>query len=257
MSTAEEIAKSAEYIRASYRAVSARGGGITGNKNLANLRAAVESIPTSPLVSLKMALRNGTAGNKFPLLSEIDDVCEGYSNPWIVGHYGRGYGTGGSGVYLFRKYTTMSSVSWATYNFETFADGDIQRFLENTYPSLCSEEIRSLASEISLPYRISGGQAEIKTKFFINSPLEMMGGMGYGEPWDGWKKKTGLSSSSTLANEGRVFYFPDGGKSLGVWTRTWNKSGYAMSVGGDGTIYSSTGIKSSKPLLVCCFISAD
>lgn len=148
------------------------------------------------------ALQDGTAKTTFPVNSQIDDYTNGSYDPWLVGHYGAQYGSPNTtGVYLYRKYVHPVNKAWGTGS--SYAESDINSYLNGEYFNSCSDAIKNAVAQIDLPL-VTG---TTPAKMFLMSGAEVMAmSQSYagGVAWDGWKERTGLTSSSTQPNAGRV-----------------------------------------------------
>lgn len=231
-------------------------------KNLANLPGAIASIPQGPswdptnptLATLKEAIN---AGIDIEIGLEIPDTYNGASNPLIVAQNlnntnNTAYG-GAEGVILVRKYVEptaqvfhMSSVNYTT--------STVRSFLNGTYLNNCSDAIKSIISDISIPYN----NTMVQSKFFLMSDREVCSNRSSvveGEMWDYWKQKTRLSSPSSGYNNGRIMKASNGAAQR-VWLRSQYQYSYVCLVALDGSVGSDTpGL--SLGVLPACFIGKD
>lgn len=207
------------------------------------------------LTQLRAALINNTAATAYPVNTQIDDYTNGAYDPWIVGHYGTQYGdSSATGVYLYRKYLYPENQSWGTG--ATYGDSTINTWLNTTYLESCSDEIKGMVTQVSLPL-VSGSTP---AKMFLMSAAEVMAlstGYAGGVAWDSWKERTSLTAPSTDPNSGRIMSHGELANGQG---ETWllrtvlnGQSGNA-DIEGDGACRT---INTSTPagVAVACFIA--
>lgn len=210
--------------------------------------------PGHTLDDLLTALTSGTAETEFPVNTQIDDYTNGSYDPWLVGHYGTQYGDSETtGVYLYRKYVHPVDMAWGSG--DSYADSDINTYLNTTYLNSCSDAIKNAVAEINLPL-VNG---TTPAKMWLMSAAEVMGmstGYAGGVAWDGWKERTELTSPSTQPNAGRVMAKGEIANGSGdAWrlrTEMENNSGEA-SVTFDGAIRAITSSVESG-LVIACFV---
>lgn len=142
---------------------------------------------------------------------EIPDTYGGKSNPLVVVHNlssanNTQYG-GAVGTILIRKYVDPTAQAFGyTAN---YADSTLKSFLETTYIANCSNELRAVISNITVPYWNGSAVASVETNIFPMSDTEVMSSVAptiSGEIWDYWREKTGLAAPDTRgqANNGRI-----------------------------------------------------
>lgn len=210
--------------------------------------------PGHTLDDLLTALKSDDPAATFPVNTQIDDYTNGSYDPWLIGHYGTQYGDSETtGVYLYRKYVHPVDMAWGTG--DSYADSDINTYLNGTYFNSCSDAIKNAVAEIELPL-VNG---TTPAKMWLMSAAEVMGmstGYAGGVAWDGWKARTGLSAPSTQPNAGRVMAKGEivngSGDAWRLRTEMENNSGEA-SVTFDGAI---RGITSNVEagIVPACFI---
>ena len=93
--------------------------------------------------------------------------------------------------------------------------------MNSTYLQNCTEDVKEILSDISIPCRWSGSNYNITCKWFLMSGEEIGAETGYGEGvfWDYWKQQTGLTSPSEGDNAGRIGRRTDN-QPYSWWTRT-------------------------------------
>lgn len=243
--------------------------------NLANLEAAVDSIPTNTLAGLKAALKNGTAQEKFPVGHEIPDTYAGNSNPLVVAQYlnpnnNSKYG-GAEGVILIRKYVepasyVFSSVGPAAIDYAT---SDVLTFLKTNYLQNCSDDLKSLVSPLAVPYYVYDGTniyddsklTYVRSEWNLCSGTEILNPRAYsgeGIAFDIWKQRMGYSSPNDAPTQGRVVLGIDG-EAKYWWERSFAASApynvCYVSTSGDTYNWHQTNVELG--VLPFCFISKD
>lgn len=260
------IASITQHVKDVYDVLDEKGADIPENKNVENLAETILSISASAtptLSSLKKALDKGNAPEKYPIGTEIEDTYDGNSNPLIVAQYLDGsnnsnYG-GVVGVILIRKYVEPISQQFGTNIY--YDQSTVKNFLDTTYYNNCSEEIKSVISDINVTCRTSGSSStSIESKWFLMGCCEV-GGTYYPEEgifWDYWKQKTGLSTASNTANSGRIVNGMNG-NAVGWWLRSYgSNSPYVCLVSNNGTMTSGYAqYNASNGVLPACFIAKD
>lgn len=273
MSVAGLVGETNGYLKESYRALEEIGGDLPENPNLANLAPALDELSIAPsLAGLKKALQNGTATEKYPVATEIEDTYNGNSNPLIVAQYldsnnNSSYG-GAEGVILVRKYVEPIAQVYATNNSTEifFPTSLIKTFLDTTYLSNCSDELRGVISSINIPCLISSyvQSYAYDCKWFLMSTIELYGKDGRtinpnweGIPWEYWKEKTGFASPSNGTTFGRICRDRSGNLAP-YWTRTARYYNGDEFVSYNGNIPASGGdYRTSSGVLPACFISKN
>lgn len=221
----------------------------------------IRNIPTTPTLSgLKQALNNGTAQDKYPVGTEISDTWNGNDNPLIVAQYlnetnNSAYG-GAVGVILIRKYVEPTSqVFGSNTNYRSSA---IKSFLDTTYLSNCSKELRAIISDISIPVYNSALEM-VSSKFFLMSAYEVCNrgrDIHEGDMWDYWKQKTGLNAPDAMytSNSGRVMKNRNGDAWI-EWLRSGNGNNAVYCVGNSGSVDSMYNLNNNLGVAPACFIS--
>lgn len=164
--------------------------------------------PDNPtLEGLKAALDAGDY-TAFPPNTPIPDKYGDTDINWVVGHYGTATmsdGTTKEGVYLFKD-RALDTQMTLTNSHPYTNTSTIPTYLNDTYFPGCSETLKSLVGEISLPVatnKTSPNKLWLMSlgEMMVVEPTEANGG---GVPWDAWKIRTGLTSPSIDNNVGRV-----------------------------------------------------
>lgn len=215
--------------------------------------------PENPtLDGLKAAMQAGDY-SAFPAGTEIPDEYAGNSNPLIVAQYlnssnNSAYG-GAEGVILVRKYVEpLSAFGDADYPSST-----VKNILDTTYYNNCSEMVKNSISEIQVPWYNGSSVQSLVSKWFLPSGVEFGGTYNAGEGvfWDYYKSKTGLSTPSNAANNGRIQY-DRSNTALAVWIRSRQSTSVTYTMANDGSIayYSYQG-GTTRGILPACFISKN
>lgn len=212
------------------------------------------------LSDLKAVLASEDPASVYPIGTEIPDTYNGNDNPLIVAQYldssnNSKYG-GAEGVILIRKFVEPTSRQFGSTS--DYDSSTIKSFLESTYLNNSSEDIKSLISDIDIPYYWrSTSLRNIKSKWFIMSVTEVMGGGSLeGIAWRYWENRTGLTSPSTNSNDGRIVYNRSG-VAQPIWLRTYqNATTDTYQINTAGTI-NYTSPTSSRGVLPACFVSKN
>lgn len=225
--------------------------------------------PPSELSLFKEALVDGTAKDKYPVGTEIEDTYDGEDDPLIVAQYldssnNSSYG-GAEGAILQRKYITNVGQLWnpTRDNNAGYDTSAVKDFLGSSYYNNCSEQVRSVISNINIVAVTTSGSATITTKWFLPSleevygaPTSTTGGGLEGEPFDYWKNKTGLNTPSNDNNPGRIVkVLSDSGENGYWWLRTRVANG-VEGVTNTGLIGVHYVDNPGLGVLPCCFISS-
>lgn len=207
------------------------------------------------------------AGLEVPVGTKVDDTYAGNSSPLIVvqslnSSNNLSYG-GAEGVILMREFVEPTSQQFQTVG-NNYTGSLVQTLLSGNYYNNCSDELKSVISEIDIPYYNNGSITALSAqRWFIPSGAEVMAtynaGEGFG--WDYWKQKTGLSSPSDNANSGRRA-FSRSGAATAYWLRSKNPNyTYVCDILDNGSLYASGNPTLSTGLLpgvlACCFIGKD
>lgn len=263
------VQDTATFIKDAWDAVEEMGGDVpAGGKNLANLAAGIASIPTGPsLKGLKKALQDGIAPTQFPVGMEIPDTWSGNDNPLIVTQYlnssnNSSYG-GVEGVILIRKFIEPISQQFGSSN--VYTNSLIKTFLETDYVNNCSDELKTLISNISIEYDpYSSPSTKLPNqKWFLMSAREVCNAgaassVAEGIMWDYWKQKTGLSAIDNIntPNTGRIMKDRNG-TPQNFWIRSYGGNTSELAVAGtNGSVYSSAP-GYAYGVLPACFIGKD
>lgn len=242
MSIITSVDNMAACLKNAYKSVIAQGGVLQDELNLVNLVSAVDSIPTNTLAGLKAALRNGTAQEKFPIGHEIPDEWNNNSNPLIIAQY---VTSGNSqGVYCVRKYVEPTSQTFGNYGSGTsYEKSKIKAYLQGAYYDNCSDQLKELITNTNINLMSASN----------------VGGNGYygytSQFWDYYKQKTGLTSLSDKANNGRLGLTREG-TIQAYWLKDYDGSTVAYYVRVNGAITSQPPQYTSG-VLPACFISKE
>ena len=220
------------------------------------------------LEGFKEALENGTASEIFPAGTEFPDLWNNQENPLIVAQYldssnNSSYG-GAEGVILVRKYVEPTSQLFSSTTSD-YSESSIKNLLDTTYYNNCSSTLKSLISDINIPYYNGSSMTSVPSKWFLMSAYEVCsqneyGTTGYeGIMWDYWKQKTGLSAPAAVAtsNNGRIMY-DRSSTAQNVWLRSrfysqFNNT-FICYVFTNGSVNDSTrGL--ARSVLPACFIA--
>lgn len=213
------------------------------------------------LADLKLALSTENPAEYYPVGTEIPDTYDGNDNPLIVAQYlnssnNSTYG-GAVGVILMRKYVEPTSQVFGTNN--DYRTSTVKSYLDTTYLDNCSSELKSIISDINIPwYYSSTGYTTVTSRWFLMSDREvnsLLWTQVEGFAWDYWKQKTGLSSPNANANPGRILYASEGAPS----TSLLRSNGGSTSIGyvqNTGRIFYTTPT-SSAGVLPACFIAKE
>lgn len=247
-----------------------------------------ESGPSSQnpqLSDLKAVLALDDPASVYPIGTKIPDTYNGHSSPLIVAQYlnssnNSAYG-GAEGVILIREFVeptakTAFAIGDNAY-YEGYAGTTMKTFLDTTYYDNCSDELKSLISEISIPcYRVaqwpdsfSPYMESVSCTWFSMSAYEVCNKGAYGEAgyegviWDYWKERTGLSSPDNMheANSGRIVRDVDG-NSYSVTLRSMDSGTGVCCISGpyvsgyEGAI-NSTGLSTVDPVFPACFVAKN
>lgn len=262
-----QVQDTATFIKNAWDAVEEMGGDVPAqNKNLANLMAGIASIPQGPAVPTSLAelKKMVRAGREIVIGTEIPDMYAGNSNPLIVAHNlndgNNGSYGGAKGVLLVRKYVepTFQEFNSSSSNVN-YDSSTILTFLNNEYLEKCSEELRSIISEVGIPYYNGSTIAYINGKWHLMSGIEVCGtnNSGEGQMWDIWKERTGLVSANNGTNSGRIGKDRNGNTQY-WWLRSRGSSSYICGVYINGSISTNDlGPSRSNGVLPACFIGKD
>lgn len=224
-----------------------------------------EPLPT--LTDLQTAIDDGTAKDKFPVGFEFEDTYNGQSNPLIVAQYldssNNSAYNGAEGVILTRKYAEDYGVKFNTANSNVnYVGSNILNYLNTTYVNNCSDELKALTSDLSVPYYNGSSMVQVSNKWHIPSAAEVYGNISgiTGEQDEGvalqyWKDKTGLSMPSYEANAGRVVSSGDN-QTRYWWLRTRGTTYYVSVVLTSGYVSAQANpTQAAYSILPMCFIS--
>lgn len=207
------------------------------------------------LDDFKNAFDNGNLGTQYPVGSEVADESSP-DNPWLVAHYGYATLSSGevyTGVYLFKKYAT-STLAAGSINYDT---STVKTYLNGEYYDSLPQSLKSMISEIALPYYNGSAYTTVDSKVWLMSATEVMGAGGNteGTPFTLWKQRTGFSSVSNNANNNRRMATASSPSSYIQWgLRSWCNSTSNWSVYNTGAL-GSVGPSNATWLVPACFIA--
>lgn len=214
--------------------------------------------PVAPndLPAFKKALTDGTAREKYPVGTLLEDTYNGVSNPMIVGQYldstnnSKYYGA--VGAILIRKYVEPSAMQYGTTT--AYNTSGLRSFLGSDYLDNCSNEMKAVISDID----IVAGITRLTDKWFAMSDTELYSNRSStseGIAFDYWKKATGLSSPSYAANSGRIVTDRNGVAYV-AWTRSLYSTREVCGIDFNGMIgYNAP--SQAYGVLPACFISSE
>lgn len=178
------------------------------------------------------------AGVEVPVGTEIEDTYGGVSNPLIVmqnlnSSNNSVYG-GAEGVILMRKYATDYGVQFnSSATASNYANSNIYTYLQNTYLSKCSDNLKAMLSNISVPcYNTSRQMVQVTGKWFLPSAYELCseganGAAGYeGIIWQYWKDATGFSAPMPMYTENNAYKITNTSNTPQL---AWSRSNYGTS----------------------------
>lgn len=274
MSIADELNTTKSLLQSAYNKIADKGGTIPSERNMSNLAAAIRSIPgfdpSNPtLQSVKEALDSGV---DIPIGLVIPDVYNGQSNPLIVVQkldstnnslYGRA-----NGLILQRQFTSdRGATAWSQNNL-TYSTSSVNSVLNGFYLGQCSDELKSLISNITISTQEYSSVSKLSVKWFLPCVEEMYGVPtvtgGPGQGIEGlyfpyWKSQMNVDSPSNAANTGRISYQMETTTARPYWTRTRNSSATTnvFTVSATGAITSSAATATTMSLLPCCFMKRN
>lgn len=273
MSIKTEVENTAKYLREAYVALEDKGATVAGDKNMANLAGAVQSIKAggSTVFTLEAfcnALDTSldSCMKKYPVGTRLDDTYDGQSDPLVVAMYTSssvsGYTGTKAGAFLIRQYAFYTpdlmfdpEGSMAKWNDAS----PISQFLNNEYLNKCSDKLKERVTSVLYPaYSSTGITAH---PWSISSAVEVMGASmsGDGTAWDFWKQVVMSTSTSDTANSNRICYDRDS-KVVKCWLRTHGGSlDQACCIDSDGSVYRRQASFSTTNMGVrpICFIGRD
>lgn len=252
-------------------AVEEMGGTYEGAKNLENTPAAIKTItggggggdiPDTPssISDIKLMLN---AGKDLPIGTEIPDTWGGHSNPLIVGHNTT---IGGKkAVGLLRKYAEgYGTVFNTTASNVNYVGSSIYNYLQGDYLNSCSNELKAIISETSVPYYNGSSMQQVSGKWFLFSAYEVcnqgkQGTQGYeGEMWEYWKNKTGLSNPDTTGNNSGRIVNNTSNQAQIWWLRSRYSANSVCIVFTAGAISASEASnETTMSVLPACYVIAD
>lgn len=223
--------------------------------------AKTPAVEPGSLSDLKAQLKSGTAKDNFPVGTEIPDTYAGNDNPLIVAQYLDGSNNsrynGANGAILVRKYVEPISEQWNTSVGGYYSGSSIKNYLDTTYLNNCSDTLKNLISNINVECFIAiDNRPYAQGKWFLMSGTELLAGsvsQTEGVAFDIWKQRTGLTSPSDDANNGRVVS-DRGDTARGYWLRT-ERTTFISFIGSNGRLYNDATATGRQGILPACFIS--
>lgn len=219
-----------------------------------------ELVIKNTLSGLKMALNSGQAESLFPVGTELPDTYANNDNPLIVGIYENINGK--TRVGLVRKYVEPTSQIFNSSRDADYRTSPILNFLQTTYLNNCSDELKFVVAEASIPYYPgSGSEVQVSSKWHLLSVTNVMGNntvkANAEQPiWPYWQQVTGLSSANNSANAGRV-KTDRSGAAWHWWLRSWTDSSTVCAVNTNGSIGTYSNPATSDGVLPICYIVQD
>lgn len=226
--------------------------------------------PSNPtLEGIKWALDNDI---DVPVGTEIPDVFNGEDSPLVVAQYlnennNSEYG-GAVGVILVRKYVTPATSTRFANSYVSYNESLLKTYLDNTYPTLCSAELNSIVSPLTVPCYNGTAIVGLECTYFPPSSMEM----GYNEYqstiedtslfFDYWKEKTGLTEPDSNSNSGRTTYTLQGSLEYS-WVRSTHRISHQQNriypeyVTSSGAIWSQEPNYTGATVQPMCFISKN
>lgn len=238
-------------------------------------RASAPWDPTSPtLEGLKTAIDSGNL-DAVEIGTEIPDQWDGNDNPLIVAQYldssnNSSYG-GAEGVILIRKYATNLNQIYGSSS-DNYATSTLGTFLNTTYLNSCSESLKSILSNLPVPYVSRTSLTSTNVKVFAMSLTEVYGDrtsdsapdQAEGIVWDYWKQNTGLTAATNNNTTGRIVKLTNNSGANALWwlrTRGIAFSGpvaasdYAWIVSNAGALGTEYGLNTGFSVLPACFVA--
>lgn len=214
--------------------------------------------PSNPtLDGLKDAIKNGETIQPG---TEIPDIFNGKDNPLIVAQNldssnNSAYG-GAEGVILVRKYIDPESARFGSGSTDSvYGNSAIYKYLNGDYLDNCSDSLRQIISELSVPVSDGSSITQVSGKFHLMSGIEIGSTYNTGEGfmWDLWKTKTGLASANNGSNDGRVMTNASGSKFY-WWVRSRQASNKVWCTTSTGA-FTNPAPTTNYGVLPICFIS--
>lgn len=211
--------------------------------------------PSNPtLAGLKAAIDAGDYA-AFPVETKIPDTYNSEPIEWVVGNYGTASMADGStseGVYLYKDKALSVTQTFGPNVY--YDDSTINTYLNETYLSGCSETFKNIVSEISV---FVYNERTVDAKLWLMSIVEILGADPVtGNPdvhWKSWEERTGLTTGSRSANNGRIMHNESGAAAY-WWTRSLNSTSTVSFVSADGSItYAQPNGQAS--VVPACFIA--
>lgn len=265
MSSADIIKSMFDYTKETYDVLEELGASMPIDKNVENLAPTIDSLggggwnPAKPtLEGLKEAVDNDV---DVPIGTEIPDIWNGANNPLIVAQKldssnNSSYG-GAVGYILVRKFAEKTNQPFANSGSTAYNGSNIQSFLNNAYLNNCSDTLKGMISEITIPQYNGSSMTQIADqKWFLMSATELYGqGKGTeGFAWDYWKQKTGSPKADNGANNGRKVTDSTG---IDAWwqTRSWYSAFYTYILRNTGAIAGEGAPTYVYDTLPACFVA--
>lgn len=212
--------------------------------------------PASPtLEGLKYAIDNDI---EIPVGTEIPDTYDAQNNPLIVAQKldssnNSSYG-GAVGTILIRKYATSVTHVWGQD--ANYSTSEIHSYLNSGYVNNCSNSLRTLVSQINVPYFDGTAVKSLVATFFLMSCTELLAPdspSSLGIPFDYWKLKTNITTPTYAANSGRIVANSSGVGEI-CWLRSYADSRNIRTLVQSGAI-SGTSPTVAYSILPACFIA--
>lgn len=214
--------------------------------------------------AIPKAIMAAKRGEPLTIGTELEDYLDGILNPLLIAHYGTAKFTDGTihnGFYCFRKFAQPAAQAFGSSVDYTIST--IHNLLNGSLLEKCSDDFRKYVAEIAVPYYKNGSTlVDVNAKQFLMSETEIMGINGNnntkveGEAWDLWKQRTGFTSPSSGANNGRVMK-DTSGNNVWWWLRSWYSSSYVCAVSTHGGSAYYGGPSSAGGVVSACFFPID
>lgn len=198
-------------------------------------------------------------GEEVPIGTEIPDTWDGQSNPLIVGTYqvvstpdGQKY----RAVGLLRKYVEPTAQTFGSS--VDYSSSDILSYLNGDYLDKCSDDLKRIISEVSVPYNNGSAISLVNGTWHLFSGVELFGTYtsGEGSVWEYWAQQTGLASANDDTNGGRIRYTRQNAANW-YWLRSRVSSSNVGDVSTAGRMSNTAPSGSGGVLPQCWVLSKD
>lgn len=220
MSLKDTVQSVADNLQAAYAAVQEKGGELPEHKNLQNLSEAILSISggggKGNLGKLLALFRSNPEEcyKQYPVGTEFADTWNGEDAPLILVSYKQVRkldGTWVDGITMQRRFASSNAVPWSQPTVGSVETSSMPIYLNGEYFEKCSDMVKSCLCEVMAPCSSRSGNASITgyvdSKWFLPVLPNVMGAvqqLPWGQWWEYWYQRTGLTNGSTNPNTGRV-----------------------------------------------------